>query len=357
MNTQTPYPATVRAGIIGATGYAGIELAALVEGHGEISLEALASTSGVGRTLGSYYPQLKGVLANRFLISLDEFLERELDLVFLAVPHTTALEIAALLLARGVRVIDLSADYRLKNPDLYYTFYGVIHSHPELLDAAVYGLSELNRAEISQATFVANPGCYPTAVSLACAPALRSGIVKPNLPLTVSAVSGYSGAGRKACESHHYSLSDETVFPYKPLVHQHTPEIEQTLTRVNNNIPVSVAFVPQIASFKRGILANCFMQLSETVSNDEVQSIMENAYLNENFVRVLPRDIMPSVADVVGSNQVRIGWHYDEHTRVLYVASVIDNLVKGAAGQALQNANIMFGFEDSEGLHSIGKVV
>lgn len=347
----------IRAGIIGATGFAGIELAALVDEHPFFSLEALASTSGVGQKLESYCPNLKETLAQRELVSIDALLGLGLDIVFLAVPHTTALEMVATLLEQGTRVVDLSADYRLKDAELYHEVYGTQHTHPELLSQAVYGLSEVFRADIAGARLLSNPGCYPTAVTLACLPAVKTGLNNSAVSIMVSAVSGYSGAGRGACESHHYAPSDQNIFPYKPLVHQHAPEIMQTLSSSCAANLVNISFVPQMASFSRGILANCFLTLEESVTQDDVAQVMDSFYESEPFVHVLPAGTFPDVAQISGTNHVFIGWQYDEKSHVLYVASTLDNLMKGAAGQAVQNANIMFGLSETEGLLKHSEVV
>lgn len=356
MKTPKTYQHKISAGIIGATGYAGIELAALLNSHPSFDLALVASTSKAGETLGAYYKNLPEELAWMSLVSVEDLLTQQLDVVFLAVPHTTALDTVAALIEQGVRVVDLSADYRLKNAALYEQYYHVTHTYTELLKQAVYGLCELKRADIVQAQLVANPGCYPTATGLACAPALAEGIVDNKIPLVVSAVSGYSGAGKKACAEHGYQPSDENINAYKPLVHQHTPEIEQTLSGAAH-APVQVAFTPHIASYKRGIFASCFLAVKAGISKNDVRRCMESAYAHEPFVTVLPAGEMPDVAQVRGTNNALLGWHFDERTHILYVACALDNLVKGAAGQALQNANIMFGFDECEGLQSKVEVI
>lgn len=347
----------LRAGIIGATGYAGIELASLLSEHPYFELVCLGSTSGAGKTLGEFYPQLPSSLGEKSLASIDEFLVTPLDVAFLAVPHTTAFDLVVALLKQGTRVVDLSADFRLQDTSAYPAFYHVNHPHPELLNQAVYGLSEYAREKVAGAQLVANPGCYPTASALACLPVVQAGLVDTAKPVVISAVSGFSGAGKKACETVGYSIADEFVAPYKPLTHQHTPEIEQTLSLASHEGAIDVLFTPHIASFKRGILASCFIPLKETVTAEDIANVYTSAYDSEPFVTVLEQGAQPKTSAVSGTNKADIAWQFDENSHVLYVACAIDNLVKGAAGQALHNANIMFGFDETCGLTSKKEVI
>lgn len=343
-------------GIVGATGFAGIELAALLEAHPFFNLVAVASSSDVGTKLSTYYPQLSESLGKKSLISLDEFINQDLDAAFLAVPHTTAFELVHALVEKGIRVIDLSADYRLKDASAYEAFYGVTHPYPEMAVNAAYGLTEWKRAQIQGAMLVANPGCYPTAVSLACLPAFMDGLTNPDSVLVASAVSGYSGAGKKACQAHGYAVSDEALHPYKALTHQHLPEISQTLSQAAAT-SIALAFTPHIASYKRGILASCFIPLKETTTPDMVKRSYIEAYAAEPFIELLPWGEMPDVAHVRGTNIAQLGLSYDKSNSLLYVACAIDNLMKGAASQAVQNANCMFGLDETIGLKIHSEVI
>lgn len=347
----------LRAGIIGATGYAGIELASLLSGHPNFELACLGSKSAAGKTLDEFYHQLPPSLGEKPLVSIDEFLATPLDIAFLAVPHTTAFDLVAALLKQGTKVVDLSADFRLQDSSTYSAFYHVNHAHPELLGQAVYGLSEFARDHLAGAQLVANPGCYPTASALACLPAVQAGIVDTTKPIVISAVSGFSGAGKKACETLSYSIANEFVAPYKPLTHQHTPEIEQTFSLASQEGAIKVLFVPHIASFKRGILASCFIPLKKVVVATDVASAFASSYDHEPFITVLEQGALPRTSAVSGTNKADIAWEFDENSHVLYVACAIDNLIKGAAGQALQNANIMFGFDETCGLTSKKEVI
>lgn len=347
---------TYNVGVVGATGFAGIELTALIEAHPLFSLVAVASSSGVGERLGTYYPQLSANLARKTLVSLDELIATDLDVVFLAVPHTTAFELVHALVEKGTRVVDLSADFRLKDVSEYETFYGVAHPYPGMINDAVYGLTEWKRTQIQSANLVANPGCYPTAVGLACLPVCADGLADLNAAIVASAVSGYSGAGKKACQTHGYSVVDESLHPYKALTHQHLPEITQTLSRASS-APVKLAFTPHIASYKRGILASSFIPLKETTSVDMIKRAYTEAYAAEPFVELLPWGEMPDVTNVRGTNKAHLGFSYDERSSMLYVACAIDNLMKGAASQAVQNANCMFGLDETMGLKIHSEVI
>ena len=354
--TESSQTHTYNVGVVGATGFAGIELSALLHAHPQFNLVAVASSQSAGASLGSYYPGIAQDLAQKTLISLEEFTEANLDLAFLAVPHTTAFDLVHDLSEKGVRVVDLSADFRLKDTSAYETYYVVTHPYPSLIEDAVYGLTEWKRAHIQNAQIVANPGCYPTAVALACLPACADGLADLSATIVASAVSGYSGAGKKACELHNYSVQDESLKPYKALTHQHLPEITQTLSFASN-APISLAFTPHIASYKRGILASCFIPLKETTTLELVKRAYTEAYAAEPFIELLPWGEVPDVANVRGTNNAQLGLSYDEHTSTLYVACAIDNLMKGAASQAVQNANCMFGLEETMGLKIHSEVI
>jgi len=346
----------IRVGVVGATGYAGVELVSLLIAHPEMELVCAASSSQAGVPLSSAYPRLAVLGHDVTLCSVEELLALDLDLVFLAVPHTTSMELVPKVLARGARVIDLSADYRIKDAGLYEAYYHVSHTHEALLASAVYGLPELNREEIVTAALVANPGCYPTATALGAIPLLEQGI-GTGTPLIVDAKSGMSGAGRTPDATTHYCNADESLKAYKPCVHQHIPEIEQTLSLVAGS-PVQVTFVPHLAPYKRGLLSSIYiLSCVDSPSIEELFDLYVRRYADEPFVSVCQPPSMPDVATVACTNQARIGLAKDERTGVITVSTAIDNLGKGAASQAVQCANIMFGFDETAGLVSIQGVV
>lgn len=337
----------INVGVVGGSGYTGGELLRLLVSHPGVELQAITSRAYAGDLVGERFPNLRGWIGIRFS---EPDLERlaKCDLVFFATPNGIAMEMAGELLAAGVRVIDLAADYRLKDAATWEQWYGVPHASPELLEMAVYGLPELNRESIRQARLVANPGCYPTAVTLGFLPLIRAGCVEME-SLLADAKSGVSGAGRKVETGFLYSEVADSFRAYGVSGHRHYPEICQTLSQVAVGQQVQLVFVPHLVPMIRGIHATLYARLCQV--DTDVQTLFETSYRNEPFVDVLPFGSHPDTRSVRGSNMCRIALHRPGNREQLVVLSVIDNLVKGASGQAVQNMNIMFDLEETTGLY------
>lgn len=342
-----------KVGIIGAAGFTGAELVRILNEHPDFDLQIITSDSHKGMSLTELNPTFKGSIEMTFSASDDKALF-DCDAVFLAVPHTASLKHTPALLKAGVSVFDLSADYRLRDADLYERWYGVQHSSPELLSEAVFGLPELFREDLLAAEqrhrggnpiLVACAGCYPTASSLAAYPALHNDLAEG--PFIIDAISGVTGAGKKATERTHYCFADENVEAYGVGKHRHTPEIEQIL-----NLPDSVVFSPHLAPLKRGLLSTVYLPLKEknTHSLDEIRERYRTFYQNDVFVSILDSDSFPRTASVAGGNHAQIGLALQESTQTLIAICAIDNLCKGASGQAVQCANIVFGLPETTGL-------
>jgi N-acetyl-gamma-glutamyl-phosphate reductase len=335
----------VRASVAGASGYAGGEVVRWLSQHPRVELVHLTAFREKGRPLADVFPNLRGFGAQTLNGTGWLEMAADSDVVFLALPHGAAVEAVPALLETGTRVVDLGADFRLKDPASYAQWYGSEHGATELLGEAVYGLPEQNRKRIRSARLVANPGCYPTAAALALLPLLASGRVGG--PVIVDAKSGVSGAGRNPSAATHFSEVNENVKPYKLGEHRHGPEMEQTFASAGT--PVPVYFAPHLTPMTRGILATCYAPLSSDLSPDEALSLYREAYRDEPFVRVLEDDL-PQTKATLGSNFCDVAVRVDSKRRLAVAVSAIDNLVKGAAGQAIQNMNLMFGFPETEGL-------
>ncbi|HEU5249452.1 MAG TPA: N-acetyl-gamma-glutamyl-phosphate reductase [Thermoanaerobaculia bacterium] len=335
----------IRASVAGASGYAGGEVVRWLSRHPRVELVHLTAFREKGRPLADVFPNLRGF--GDQTLNGTGWLEMaaESDVVFLALPHGAAVEAVPVLIEAGTRVVDLGADFRLKDPASYAQWYGSEHGATELLGEAVYGLPEQNRERVRSARLIANPGCYPTAAALALLPLLASGRVGG--PVIVDAKSGVSGAGRNPSAATHFSEVNENVKPYKLGVHRHGPEMEQTFASAGT--PVPVYFAPHLTPMTRGILATCYAPLSADLSPDEALSLYREAYRDEPFVRVL-EDELPQTKATLGSNFCDVAVRVDSKRRLAVAVSAIDNLVKGAAGQAIQNMNLMFGFPETEGL-------
>lgn len=334
--------------IVGAAGYAGIELVRLVLGHPRLNLVCATSGNDSGRRVASLYPALEGSTDLVFTAPEVEGIAASADVAFLAVPHTAAMAMAPTLLAAGTKVVDLSADFRLRDEAVYSAWYGVPHTAPELLPEAVFGLPELDRTRLSGARLVACPGCYPTATVLAAYPALAAGLVSAGSRIVVDAKSGVSGAGRTPNATTHYVSANESVAPYSVTKHRHSPEIAQALSGVVGQ-PVPVLFTPHLIPMSRGLLSTVYLELAEKISTAEAVELYRNHYRAEPFVHVHEAGRMPSTGEVRGSNRAAIGIAIDEATRTLIAVCAIDNLVKGAAGQAMQCANAVLGYPETEG--------
>ncbi len=333
--------------VVGASGYTGVELLRLLAGHDGIEISGVTSRQFAGQPVSEQFPSLRGCV-DKYFERLDPAgVAQRSDLVFTAVPHQTAMEMVPALLDNGARVIDLSADFRLADEATYAAWYQE-HTAPSLLAEAVYGLPELNRARIGDARLVANPGCYPTSAALALAPLLTEGRIDP-ASIIIDSKSGASGAGRGAKIGSLYCEVNEGFKAYGLPKHRHTPEIEQTLSGLAGQ-PVTVNFTPHLIPANRGILSTCYASLIGNVDADELHSLFRNRYAAEPFVRVLPEGQLPDIAQVRGSNFCDIGLVVDRRTNRIIVVSVLDNLVKGAAGQAIQNMNLMLGLPETKGL-------
>jgi N-acetyl-gamma-glutamyl-phosphate reductase len=327
------------AAVIGATGYTGALSAALLWRHPSIDLVAVTSRSDVGRRLDDLYPR------HRVPLTLEELdLDRHgaVDAAIVAYPHGASSGVVAALRARGARVVDLSADFRLRDLDVYRRWYGD-HEAPELLDGAVYGLTELYRERVADAELVANPGCYPTATLLALAPLARAGLIDD---VVVDAKSGVSGAGRAPSEQVHFVTADENVNAYGVPAHRHAPEIVQELTALG--APVQATFVPHLLPLDQGELVSCYVTPTREAGADELAQLYADAYVGEPFVELTGRP--PGVRDVRDTNVCRISVHPDPRTGKVIVFGAIDNLWKGAASQAVQNLNLMLGLGEGEGI-------
>jgi len=338
---------TLRAAVVGAAGYAGIELVRLLAAHPRFQVTRVTSAKDAGRAVSDLYPALAGVDLVFVEPNVDDIVASA-DVAFLAVPHTAAMAIAPALLDAGLTVIDASADFRLKDAELYRAWYGVEHVAPKLLPHAVYGLPELHRAQLPGATLVACPGCYPTASLLASVPVIEAGLTK-GARVIVDAKSGVSGAGRTPTEGTHFVAVDEAVAPYKVTQHRHTPEIAQELALIVGS-DVSLVFTPHLVPMNRGLLATVYLDAADGVSAEDVHAAYRARYDSEPFITLHSLGRMPSTGEVRGSNRAHLGVALDERAGVIIAACAIDNLVKGTSGQAVQCANLALGFDETLGL-------
>ncbi len=334
----------IKAAVVGGSGYTGGELARILSRHPGISLEAMTSRQNAGRPIAEVMPFLKGFTDLVFQERLPE--NGDYDVVFLATPHTASMRIAPPLLDRGMKVIDLSGDYRLKDPGTYEEWYGQQHADLANLPRAVYGLTELFRQEIAGADLVANPGCYPTCTVLSLAPLVKEGLIEGKI--IVDAKSGTSGAGQEPTRSTHHPTCAVSISPYKVGVHRHTPEIKGVLEGLTGK-DIDVIFTPHLLPIVRGMLTTSYASLADGVTKEDVTAAYRSAYEKERFVHVTG---IPAIPDTVGSNLCQVGFEVVGSTVIAMAA--LDNLVKGAAGQAVQNANIMFKMDEATGLNYPG---
>lgn len=337
----------IKIGIVGGTGYTGVELLRLLAQHSEVKLAAITSRGDAGTAVADMFPSLRGRVSLRFVAPQAAELER-CHVVFFATPNGVAMGEAKALLEAGVRVIDLAADFRIKDVAEWEKWYGMKHADPGLVAEAVYGLPEMNREKIKGARLVANPGCYPTAVQLGFLPLVEAGLVDID-HLIADAKSGVSGAGRKAEVHTLFSEASDNFKAYGVSGHRHLPEIQQGLSSAAKQ-PVGLTFVPHLTPMIRGIHATLYARVAQEA---DFQSLYEERYADEPFVDVLPFGSHPETRSVRAANVCRIALHRPQGGDTLVVLSVIDNLVKGAAGQAVQNMNIMFGFDECAGLSQI----
>jgi N-acetyl-gamma-glutamyl-phosphate reductase len=334
----------IRIGIVGGTGYTGVELLRLLAQHPQAEIVAITSRGDAGTAVSGMFPSLRGRVDLRFEDPAKANLSA-CDVVFFATPNGIAMQQAPALLEAGVRVIDLAADFRIKDVAEWEKWYGMTHACPEWVDKAVYGLPEMNREQIRSARLVANPGCYPTAVQLGFMPLLKSGLLETS-SLIADAKSGVSGAGRKAETHIMFAEASDNFKAYGVSGHRHLPEIRQGLGMMSG-ASVGLTFVPHLTPIIRGIHATLYGRIK---SEADFQGLFERAYANEPFVDVLPDKSHPETRSVRSANICRIAIHRPQGGDTLVILSVIDNLVKGAAGQAVQNMNLMFGLDESTGL-------
>ena len=337
----------IKVGIVGGTGYTGVELLRLLALHPQVSLQVITSRADAGTLVSQMFPSLRGFVELPFTHPEQAHLEK-CDVVFFATPNGIAMQQTRELLDAGVKVIDLAADFRLQDISVWEKWYGMTHDCPDLVAEAVYGLPEVNRAKIKTARLVANPGCYPTAVQLGFIPLLEAGVIDAG-SLIADAKSGVSGAGRKAEISSLFAEASDNFKAYGVAGHRHLPEIKQGLARVKNS-EVGLTFVPHLTPLIRGIHATLYGKLTHDV---DLQSLFEQRYQDEPFVDVMPAGSLLETRSVRGSNRCRIAVHRPQGGDTVVVLSVIDNLVKGAAGQAVQNMNIMFNLHETTALEVV----
>lgn len=338
----------IQAGIVGATGYTGVELVRLLACHPQVDLKVITSRAEAGTAVADLFPNLRGHLDIKFSRPDVDTLKR-CDVVFFATPNGTAMDMVAELLEAGVRVIDLAADFRIKDIDVWQQWYGLEHACPDYVTEAVYGLPELNREAIKGARLVANPGCYPTAVTLGFLPLLEKGLVDTR-DLIADAKSGVSGAGRKGDIGLLMAELEGSFKAYATPGHRHLPEIRQTLGQAAGQ-EVGLTFVPHLLPMVRGIHATLYASLSDP--NGDLQALYESRFADEPFVDVLPAGAHPETRSVRGVNMCRLAVHRPQGGDKVVILSVIDNLVKGAAGQAVHNMNLMFGLPETTALQQI----
>ncbi len=338
----------IKVGVVGGTGYTGVELLRLLAGHSHIELRVITSRSEAGLPVATMFPNLRGHIDLAFSVP-DLSALKECDLVFFATPNGTAMMMVPELLATGVRVIDLAADFRIRDVDVWQHWYGMKHACPELLNDAVYGLPEVNREKIKEASLVANPGCYPTATQLGFLPLVEQGLIDCSA-LIADVKSGVSGAGRSASVAGLLCETSESMKAYAVAGHRHQPEIVQGLNLVADQ-SVGLTFVPHLTPMLRGIQATLYGTLNDT--SVDLQALFEKRYVSEPFVDVMPEGSLPETRSVKGANTCRIAVHRPMDGNTVVVLAVIDNLVKGAAGQAVQNMNIMFDLDERTGLNGI----
>jgi N-acetyl-gamma-glutamyl-phosphate reductase len=339
--------ARVKVAVFGASGYTGLELMRLLARHPGVELTALTSREYQGRSVGEVFPALARIVELAFVPPDPPAIIASAEVVFLAVPHKTAMEIVPPLLQGGLRVVDLSADFRFREQAVYEAWYQP-HSAPELLKEAVYGLPELHRDQIPAARLVGNPGCYPTCVILGLAPLVKEGLVHPD-SLIADCKSGVSGAGRGASLGTSYCEVTDSFRAYKVADHRHAPEMEQELTLVAGR-PVKVTFTPHLAPMSRGILGTLYGQLARPLTDNDVFELYQEFYRDQPFVRVQPPGSWPSTQQVRGTNFCDLGFKVDRERSRVIVVSAIDNLTRGASGLAVQNFNLMMGFPETLGL-------
>lgn len=338
--------------VLGATGYAGVELLRILVQHPRVRLAVVTSQQFVGKQVSEVYPSLVGKCDLVLQEIQVEKIASQIELAFTALPHETSMDVVPDLVERGKRVIDLSADFRLRDPKSYLRWYRP-HKAPHLLREAIYGLTEMHRKGIAKARLVANPGCYPTGAVLGLAPLFAEKMVQGTV--LIDAKSGVTGAGRSNAVELSFSEVNENFKAYNVGVHRHTPEIEQELSQIAER-SISVLFAPHLVPMSRGILSTMYVEPKQSLGEEKLSKIYKDFYRRDPFIRILPSGCFPQTKEVRGSNDCAIGFRYDSRVGRLVVITAIDNLVKGAAGQAVQNMNLMYGFPEVEGLQGTALV-
>lgn len=342
--------ATVKIGIVGGTGYTGVELLRLLASHPNAEVVAITSRSEAGMPVAELFPNLRGHYDLAFSEPSPEVL-KGCDVVFFATPHGVAMSMAKELMAAGVKIIDLAADFRIEDMQAWSKWYGMEHACPDVMPQVAYGLPELFRADIQQAKVIANPGCYPTSILLGAVPFLKAGLVKLD-GIIADGKSGVSGAGRGANVAMLGAEMSESFKAYGAAGHRHLPEMLEKLHQ-QAGAPVDLTFVPHLVPMVRGMESSIYMTLTQDVSQAELQSVLEAAYADEPFVDVMPAGSLPETRMVKGSNMCRLAVYRPEGGNKVVVSSVIDNLVKGAAGQAVQNMNVLCHLPETTGLQQV----
>ena len=341
----------IKVGIIGATGYAGSELVRILLGHKDVEIKWYGSRSYIDKKYASIYQNFFQLVDANCMDDNMEVLADQVDVIFTATPQGLCASLVNEEILSKVKIIDLSADLRIKDVKVYEEWYKLEHKSPQFIEEAVYGLCEINREDVKKARLVANPGCYTTCSILTCYPPVKEGIIDPNT-IIVDAKSGTSGAGRGAKVDNLFCEVNENMKAYGVATHRHTPEIEEQLGYACGE-KITINFTPHLVPMNRGILATAYASLKKDVTYEEVKAIYDKYYADEKFVRVLEKDVCPQTKWVEGSNYVDVNFKIDPRTNRIIMMGAIDNLVKGAAGQAVQNMNLMFGLKESEGLELV----
>lgn len=341
----------IKVGIIGATGYAGSELVRILLGHKDVEIKWYGSRSYIDKKYASIYQNFFQLVDANCMDDNMEVLADQVDVIFTATPQGLCASLVNEEILSKVKIIDLSADFRIKDVKVYEEWYKLEHKSPQFIEEAVYGLCEINREDVKKARLVANPGCYTTCSILTCYPLVKEGIIDPNT-IIVDAKSGTSGAGRSAKVDNLFCEVNENMKAYGVATHRHTPEIEEQLGYACGE-KITINFTPHLVPMNRGILATAYASLKKDVTYEEVKAIYDKYYADEKFVRVLEKDVCPQTKWVEGSNYVDVNFKIDPRTNRIIMMGAIDNLVKGAAGQAVQNMNLMFGLKESEGLELV----
>lgn len=341
----------IKVGIIGATGYAGGELVRLLQGHKEAEIKWYGSKSYINKKYYEVYQNFFQVIDDKCMDDNMDKLSEMVDVIFTATPQGFCSSLINEKILSKSKIIDLSADFRIKDVNTYEKWYGINHSSPELINEAVYGLCEINRKGIQNTRIVANPGCYPTCSILSIYPLLKEGLIDKN-SIIIDAKSGASGTGRSAKMDNLFCEINENIKAYGVATHRHTPEIEEQLTYAAKE-DVKINFTPHLVPMNRGILVTAYASLNKAVNYEDVKSVYDKYYNKESFIRVLDKDVYPQTKWVEGSNLVDVNFKIDARTNRIIIIGAMDNLVKGAAGQAIQNMNIMFGIEETTGLKQV----